>query len=272
MKRHVLSPSAIDAFKEDGAVVLRGVFDASWISKLRRGLDQNMAAPGPYRREYGGVAAENSFFGDYCNWRRIPEYEAFVRASPAAELAAKLMSSVKTNFFHEHVVVKAPGADEPTPWHHDFPYYCIDGKDTCSLWVPLDPVSKDSSVEFIAGSHRWGRLFQPKMFVGDDYPDTGDGFEVMPDIEAERGQHRILAFDLQPGDCIAFDFRAVHGAPGNRSSENWRRAIAFRWTGDDVVFALRKGVMSPPFHEFDDCRLRPGEVLDSDLFPVIEPD
>ena len=88
---------------------------------------------------------------------------------------------------------------------------------------------KGTAVEFIAGSHLWGRLFQPKMFVGDDYPMSADGFEIMPNIDAERDQHRIISFDLQPGDCVAFHFRNVHGAPGNRSLDLWRRSIASGW-------------------------------------------
>jgi len=114
-------------------------------------------------------------------------------------------------------VVKAPGADEPTPWHHDHPYYCLDGFETCSLWIPLDDVPRDSAVEFIAGSHQWGRLFQPRMFVGEDYPPSADGFEIMPDIDGHRDDYEILSFDLEPGDCAAFHFRTVHGAPGNQS-------------------------------------------------------
>ena len=72
-----------------------------------------------------------TFFGDYCNWQRIDGYRDFVLFSPAAGIAKILMGSDKVNFFHEHVLVKSPGTDEPTPWHHDHPYYCIDGMDTC---------------------------------------------------------------------------------------------------------------------------------------------
>lgn len=116
------------------------------------------------------------------------------------------MDSAKVNFFHEHVLVKSPGIEESTPWHHDHPYYCIDGMDTYSLWVPLDPVPKATAVEFIAGSHLLGCLFQPKMFVGDDYPMSGDGFEMIPNIDAERDQHRFISFNLRPGDFVALHF------------------------------------------------------------------
>lgn len=264
-----IGPDTVAAYQRDGVAVLRGVFSADWIAALCRGLDENMRAPGPYRREYGADGQAGRFFGDYCNWQRIADYEAFVRRSPAAGIARALMGADKVNFFHEHVIVKSPGTEEPTPWHHDHPYYCIDGMDTCSLWVPLDPVPLETAVSFVAGSHRWGRLFQPKMFVGQDYPASADGFEPMPDIDAAPDDYDLKAFPLEPGDCVAFHFRTVHGAPGNASSSLWRRAIAFRWTGDDVTFALRAGVMSPPFPTFDDCRLKPGDPLDSELFPVI---
>ena len=264
-----INSDTVEAFGRDGVTVLRQVFSAAWIERLREGLEENIREPGPYRRNYGKRGSKNTFFGDYCNWQRIDGYRDFVQGSPAAGIAKILMDSDKVNFFHEHVLVKSPGTDEPTPWHHDHPYYCIDGMDTCSLWVPLDPVPKETAVEFIVGSHRWGRLFQPKMFVGEDYPVSADGFEIMPDIDVKRDKHPIISFDLQPGDCAAFHFRTVHGAPCNRSSDLWRRAIAFRWTGDDVTFQPRAGVMSPPFPEFADCTLEPGEPLDSDLFPVI---
>jgi len=265
----IVSPDTVEAYRLDGVVVLRGLVSEHWLDALRRGLEDNAADPGPYRREYGADGETGRFFGDYCNWQRIPAYEQFVRQSPAAAAAQALMGGGKVNFFHEHVLVKAPGTDEPTPWHHDHPYYCIDGMDTCSLWIPLDPVPRETAVEFVAGSHRWDRLFQPRMFVGDDYPTSADGFEPMPDIDAMRDDHRIIGFDLQPGDCAAFHFRTIHGAPGNLRTDIWRRAIAFRFTGPDVTFALRKGVMSPPFHEFGECQLRPGDALDSALFPVL---
>ena len=118
-----LSDETVAAYRRDGVVVLRQVFAAEWIDQLRAGLDRNIAAPGPYHRVYTGADDAGHFFGDYCNWRRIPEYEAVVRGSPAAAFTRQLMGSRQATFFHEHVLVKEPGTDKPTPWHHDQPYY-----------------------------------------------------------------------------------------------------------------------------------------------------
>ena len=38
-------------------------------------------------------ATSGTYFNDYCNWKKIPEFQQYVHNSPAAELAGTLMSS-----------------------------------------------------------------------------------------------------------------------------------------------------------------------------------
>ena len=83
---------------------------------------------------------------------------------PALEESARVMGASKVNFFYDQLLVKEPGTRERTPWHHDQPYYPIDGEQIVSLWLPLDPVDRATCVEYVKGSHRWGRWFQPKYF------------------------------------------------------------------------------------------------------------
>ena len=52
----------------------------------------------------------------------------------------------------------------PTPWHQDQPYYCVDGSDTVTLWISLDLVPRDRTLEFVGGSHKWGKYFRPERF------------------------------------------------------------------------------------------------------------
>jgi ectoine hydroxylase-related dioxygenase (phytanoyl-CoA dioxygenase family) len=165
------------------------------------------------------------------------------------------------------VLVKEPGTLERTPWHHDQPYYPIDGEQIVSLWIPLDPVPRATCPEFIVGSHRWGKWFMPARFKdGAQWEAEDPRFVPMPDIEAERARHAIAAFDLEPGDCIAFHGLTVHGAPGNALATR-RRAFSARWTGDDATFVQRPGFMSPPPPERDGPR--EGAALDSPAFPVV---
>ena len=151
-----VADSDVMAFRADGVVVLRGCF-ADWVEILRAGVARNLESPGPDARIYDGSPGKGRHFGDYCNWDRIPEFRRFIFESPAASIAARLMGSRTVRLFHEHVLVKEPNSDVPTPWHHDQPYYSVDGTQTCSLWIPLDRVPRETVPEFVAGSHRWGR-------------------------------------------------------------------------------------------------------------------
>lgn len=109
------SDAEIEAYRLDGAVCLRGVLDADWRDQLARGIERNLQEPGPFGRRYTPEGKPGLFFGDYCNWQRIPEYEAVLRHSPLAAIAGRLMGSAKVNLFHEHVLVKEPGTEERTP-------------------------------------------------------------------------------------------------------------------------------------------------------------
>ncbi len=265
-----LSDAHISTFQRDGILCLRQAVAAPWVSRLARGVEQNLQNPGPMVQHYTDADGNGAYFGDYCNWRRIPDFAAFVFESPMAELAGNLMSARRVQFFHEHVLVKDPGTHEVTPWHHDQPYYVVDGDQVVSFWVALDPVDRSVCPRFIAGSHRWGRLFYPRRFKdGADYDYAGDGFETIPDIDANPADYQILSWDLQPGDAIAFHFKTVHDAPANPAASR-RRAIAFRWLGDDACYARRPGTPSPPYPDMG-IDQQPGERLREDWFPTVWP-
>lgn len=258
-----------DEYHDRGIVVIRGLFD-EWIPALRDGVEENIRSPGPFAKHYTPEGQSGMFFGDYCNWQRIPQYADFVRQSAASSLVAGLIGASEVRFFHEHVLVKEPGTAEPTPWHHDQPYYSVDGNKNCSLWMPLDVVPQSVCPQFIVGSHRWGRWFRPRRFTGQDWDrdDKRDGLEPIPDFDAERDQYDIASWSLNPGDALAFHFLTVHGAPANLSQQNRRRGFSTRWVGEDATWAVRSGPTSPPFPELKD-KLKPGDTLDDEVFPIV---
>lgn len=264
MAQH-LDQSTIDEFRERGVTVLRGVF-SDWVETLRAGVDANMRDPDPTARIYKGEKGGGRFFVDYCNWARIPQYRDFIFNSPAAAIGADLMGSRTVQLFHEHVLVKEAAAGVPTPWHQDAPYYCVAGPKTVSLWIPLDEVPRETTLEFIAGSHKWGKSFRPQKFDGSNLNEN-DPLEALPDINGHREDYDIAAWPVSPGDAIAFDYRTVHGAPANDSQTRQRRAFSLRLLGDDVKFARREGIVtSPPFKQ---VTLQDGDRLVGEEFPML---
>ncbi|HKK28808.1 MAG TPA: phytanoyl-CoA dioxygenase family protein, partial [Alphaproteobacteria bacterium] len=135
-----------------------------------------------------------------------------------------------------------------------------------SLWLPLDPVPRERTLEFVRGSHRMGKEFQPQRFNGNPIND-GDGLETIPDIEGNRAGFDIVAWALEPGDAVAFDFRTLHGAPANTSKTAQRRAFSLRLVGEGARFRRKEGmVTSPPFPT---VTLADGDPLAGEEFPVL---
>ena len=87
--------STIDRFQEDGAVLLRGVFD-DWVEPLRAGLERNLRAPQEFAFpcESAPAGEPGRFFDSYCNWLLIPEYLDHVTNSCAASMAGQLSLDV----------------------------------------------------------------------------------------------------------------------------------------------------------------------------------
>ena len=260
----------VEAYRRDGAVCIRGVLDAECIDLLRRGADCDIAAPGPLHTVQQSSEDPGFFLTDFCMSQRLPEFRTFIFESPAAAIAARFMGASRVSFFYDAMWVKGTATPKRTRWHQDQPYYPVDGSQFCAIWIPLDPVDAQSSLELVRGSHRWGRWFEPELTRRgrELYAGAGSRFERMPDIEAERNAYDIVSWSMEPGDCIVFHALTVHGAPGNRSLEHWRRAVSTFWMGDDAVFAERPGNVRPLFEGHG---LRPGDPMECPWFPRVWP-
>jgi hypothetical protein len=267
-----LDEQTVAAFRTDGVALLRGVVSSENLELLAQGVEYNRTHPSKWSHWYTKPDEAVGFWSDYVTWPEVEQYRRVVFDSPLAALAGRLMESSSVRFFHEHVLVKEPGAAERTPWHHDQPYYCIDGDQNVSMWIALDPVPASAGMRFIAGSHRWNRLFIPRRFVDhQSYADPDDRFEVVPDLDAELDRpdlhgHRVVSFDVEPGDVIAFHYRTLHDAPGNDLPTR-RRAVSLRWVGDDATYGVRPWEVSPPY---EPDGLLVGGPLDGDArFPLV---
>jgi ectoine hydroxylase-related dioxygenase (phytanoyl-CoA dioxygenase family) len=257
----------VSDFQRDGVVVLRNLVSADALIKLADGVEINMSSPGPWANEYTPAGSSGRFFDDYVNWQRIQQFADVGTTGPVPKVALRLMGTRQARFFHDHVLVKEADTNEITPWHHDDPYYGIDGIDNVSIWIPLDPIADEIALSFIIGSHRWNKRFIPRRFADrSEYVKSARDFVHLPssdELEAEP----IITCPVQPGDAVAFHFRTLHCAPGTAGHNvQRRRAVSFRYVGDDARFATRPWRTSPPLEGHG---LRPGDVLDDPRFPVV---
>tara|TARA_B100001250_G_scaffold406505_1_gene425674 strand:- start:47 stop:844 length:798 start_codon:yes stop_codon:yes gene_type:complete len=262
VKNKYLSEEQINRYKNDGAIIIRDIF-GSWINLLQKGFDKVLDNPGPHARENVNNG-EGRFFEDYCNWERISEFKNFAEESPAAQIVAEATGSKTIQLFHEHIFIKDPGTYKETPWHQDMPYYCINGNDTGSFWIPLDPISKDNSLKILLGSHKFPKLVRPTKWSNNQpWYNNDNNFMNMPDIA--NMEKKILKSEMNLGDAILFNFKVLHSSSGN--SENIpRRAFSIRFIGDDVKYIDRGGETSPPFKGIN---LKIGDKMREDWFPIV---
>ena len=259
----MLSQTQIDDFARDGAVLLKGAF-TEFVEGARDAIEQNMKSPSWRERTYHPDDGSQAFFQDYVVWNQFDGYRNLVTNSPMAEMAAQLMQSKTARIFHDHILVKEPGNSIVTPWHQDQPYYLCEGEQCVSFWVPLDDVPRERTIEYVKGSHQWGKTFKPQRFDGTDLYEN-DNRDSVPDMNTARDEFDILGWDMKAGDAVAFHFRTLHGAPANHSPAR-RRVISLRWVGDDALFADRKGPTSPAFPDLD---FQAGQPFEADEFPII---
>lgn len=246
-------------YARDGAVCVRAAFTPDEIELARTAIEANLADLSPLAKR-ASPGDDGAFVEDFCSWQRIPEIERFARESRAAGLAARLTGATRIRLYHDHVLVKEPGTRQRTPWHQDLPYYNVAGHQNVSMWIPVDPVPRESSLEVLAGSHL-GPWFMPRTFLDGQAKWFPEGsLAELPAIEPD--DPRILAWELEPGDAVCFHMLALHGTAGVAGPHR-RRVLSLRFLGDDMVHAPRAWVTSPPY---------PADVdLDGPLFPALWP-
>lgn len=227
----MVSPDVCETFARDGAAVVRNVLPPAWVARMRAAIDH-----------YEVVDRWSTLWMS----RRDPEFAAFAMESGMAQLAGELMGVDRVRFLYDQLFVKQPKSDEPTPLHQDLPYWPVEGRDILSVWVPFDPVRAENSVvQYIKGSHLWGRMFEPASFVKGGKRNADElgsaGYERIADPQALIDTQEVLCWELNPGDVLIHHPLTLHFATPNMTEAAQRRAIALRYVGPDARFLDRPG-------------------------------
>ena len=262
----VVTAARIEAYRRDGAVLLPGLVSTEWLSVIRQGIARNLANRGPNAALRVDDGKGRMFFEDAGVWRQNPEYRRFLVESLMPVVAARLTGQQSLRIFFDNIFIKDPGIDAPTPWHQDLPYTPMEGE-MCSLWVALDDIAEQHSLELIAGSHRWDRSFRPVSFAADPVDKPGfNTLERQPDAAKLREENTVLNWPVAAGDVIAFDGMTLHASNSN-GGEQRRHSFIARYAVDGAIFTPRGPGEYP---QFPDCGLTTGVPLDGAQFPLVD--
>jgi len=268
---YTLTQEQIDAYNNDGAVLLEGVISPAWLERVAAAIERDIENPGPFYHGYEAEGGKGRFHGNLRVWENDPEFKAYCFETDLPQIAAQLFNSSKSVLLYDQIFVKEPQTGNRTRWHNDQPYWPVRGWDVLSFWLALDPTTEENGrLGFVRGSHKWDRWFQPERFGdtkddGKTSYDHNPDYEPMPDIEAARGDYDIIAWDMAPGDVIAFHALTVHGAGGNERDDVRRRGYTVRYLGDDAWYDTRPGT-SKPMHVPGKAD---GDPMPCDVFPLV---
>lgn len=259
-------PALTERFAADGVVCVRRCLSSHWVERARAGLDRQNASPGPLSQRFPARSGSGAFVSHLHGWRHDPDIRAVALNGPVPGLCRAVMQARALRLFYDQSFTKEPGADAPTPWHHDISFWPVSGGALATAWIALDPVDAESgAVAFWRGSHRWPQRFRPTQ---PDTPETAllrhmnlppapDGWKA-PD--ADRVQ-----FAMEPGDLLLFDARTLHGARGNRRTDRPRRALALRYAAEDCRWAAGRHALA-----FEHAvALADGDLLSGPDFPLV---
>ncbi|WP_420466907.1 phytanoyl-CoA dioxygenase family protein [Panacagrimonas sp.] len=261
-----LTAEEIQRYHDDGVVMIKQAIDSNWLRLIEAGIEKargDLSVQGRFMSRKTAGYQMDTFL-----WKRVDELRDAIYYGPFAHWAQQLMGSKEVRFFYDQMFVKEPGTNAPTPWHQDLSFWPIRGEQITSFWIPMDVVTRESSgLMYVRGSHQWPQRFKA---ISPDYVAAiiDEQMDDIPDINANPEQYELLNWDMEPGDLLMFHPLTLHGSYGNTHRTRRRRALALRWTGDDVVWAPSSKRM--PVHFPHDSKV--GGALSGAAFPRILPE
>jgi ectoine hydroxylase-related dioxygenase (phytanoyl-CoA dioxygenase family) len=275
---------AVEAFRRDGAVMLKGVLSDRWLHELADGIALNQAEPSKRKLDWvKDEATGDTLFFDAVTVAHNPHYERYMLQSPIGPIAARMFASPTALAFYVSVFIRSAGTRSRTPWHQDQPYWSAEGRQALSIWTSLDPVPEGTALEFVRGSHLWDRPLARPHFEQQNLGGVMDiaGLDAMPipDFSGiDRDKYDFLSWAMDPGDIVIFHGMMVHGGSGDLPADLGRRTISAQWLGEDARITDRLGGCDPDWlpelaeqgltiGDYPSCAMCPTVTVDGELRP-----
>lgn len=218
-------------FDKDGFVVLRGVFSADLLDRIRQLLLEvipyaERQLEDPFCKYYLRHRADQGVLYDLV--QRHPEFEQMARKQEILDTIAEVVGP-DILLYENSVVYKPKGRQNGVPFHQDFisrpnePVKFI-------AWMAIDRVTKESgALKVVPGSHRGGFLPWHRV-EGETHHDriNADALNV----------NGLMHVELEPGDVLIFNQLVVHGSD-EMHTDSLRLVYRASYQGFDEIFVPR---------------------------------
>ncbi|TYP78936.1 phytanoyl-CoA dioxygenase family protein [Paenibacillus methanolicus] len=219
----MLSKQDAEFYKENGYVLVRGVFGPEEVEQMRGAVERTI------RKAAAAKFDDNhAWQGDFIPAEELKKLvlkgfhdlqfhdACFTRAVAHPNMVAVLQQLIGPNvqLHHTKMLVKPPEKGAAFPMHQDYPYFPHANHSMLAASVHLDDADEENGcLRVIPGSHKEG----PLPHVGRHYLD--------------HREYPIALGTPQPakaGDVLFFNYLTIHGSDVNRSARP-RRNVLFQY-------------------------------------------
>ena len=243
----VLSPEQEHTYREDGLVIVRGLFNPREVDLLRKAMEQD-----PAIAEHSLLRADSEGLGTRISlWNRAGDsvYGLAARSRRVVDSAEALIGE-PVYHYQSKLTAKDPFVGGAWEWHQDYGYWYYNGclrPDMLSMMIALDRTDAGNGcLQIVKGSHKLGRIDHVAISDKQNAADPARMEHILRD-------HEVVHCELDPGDAVIFHANALHRSDQNRSERR-------RWT----FLVCYNAVSNDTFTREDDRFYVPLEKVDDD--------
>ncbi|MET1027878.1 MAG: phytanoyl-CoA dioxygenase family protein [Dongiaceae bacterium] len=265
-----LSDDQVAQFRRDGFLILERLIDGETASRvaarfelLFRGEFETGLYPDEWNWQEGRDAPDRT--RQICNgWKADLAVAKVVLRREIGRLCAQLGTWPGARIAQDNVIWKPPGA-KSLGYHQDNAYTgWIVPAEMLSCWIALDATTAaGGTVEYVRGSHLWGRSPPAKQFHAPE-DSHGDYRDEMRERARELGHEPEIVFvEVPPGGCAFHHGWCWHGSGPNRSAQP-RRAVVAHCMSSSAVFHPTE--ISYIYNRY---KRNGDQAMDESFFPVL---
>ena len=222
-----LTEDEIAQYEAEGWVIPRWRLPADRTTAMREALDELLRRNPGVRPEKLVSAHIDGDNGE--GVRGVSDFLALARDPEIVELVSGVVGE-NVILWGCHVFCKPAAEGYETPWHQDGHYWPIRPLANCTVWLALEPSTRDNGcLRVIPRSHIGQQLHE---HLHEDRQDLTLNQRM---AEGSFDEADAVDLELQPGQMSLHDVYMIHGAAANTSGKR-RTGVALRYMPATSVF------------------------------------
>lgn len=222
-----LSSAEVTQYQQDGYVIPEYRLSDAWVTRMQTALN-TLIANNPGVRPEKLVSAHIES-GNNEGVNGVKDFLDLAMNEDILDLVQQVIGE-DVILWGCHVFCKPAEEGYETPWHQDGHYWPIRPLANCTVWVALEPSTKENGcLRVIPGSHANKQLHDHL------HEDRSDLTLNQRMAEGTFDEAQATDLELQPGQMSLHDVYMIHGAKANTSGIR-RTGVALRYMPGTSLF------------------------------------